>query len=1585
MAGLTWYLTDNSVGPGSDLSDTDPGAEAYRSPVTGWIVGTGSTNNSAWYNDTERASSTFADTTPPDGSLDTTNGDFWVSPSPLTGVFASGNWNIYFAVRANTGGNTQGGNLVCRLFRGPNQDGSGATEITAAQQSGSAVTNLLTSATQVSTATFNPGSFSVSNEYIFVQIAWARTAGASMTTYDVNARIGNGSGTGSRVVTADFAIGIDVSDTVTVTEGEGNGLVVNLKNMPSVFDSTTLSEGVGNGVVVSLLLSPNVYDGVALSESSAVENRVLPVNVFDTTSVTESVVSYLPISFSVFDSVTVTEYVADTRIPIYFVDVSNVITVTENAPVSISGGSPSIYVFDDVVVNDSIVVSGVLKISVSDNIGVTEYVSAGIPAHNPSVYDDVTVTYHGQIFQNYNEISVSEQVSIFDYPYLLLPPTDKLVGNIVGIPVITEVLDANYTYATPVTADSASHTVPIVNVSYSTLVTLEINTSDPVSLFEYGYILRDNWLINVYDHLSEDRYKDNVTLLCPFEQSVIEDTTGLNTLIANGNAEQSAVQVRYGNYSAYFDGSGDYLSATNSSNFAFGTGDFTIEFWIRGDASFNSTLLITNRIPGSGTAGVWGIRYNGYLHFKELNSGEPGVSSTSPWSPAYDTWYHIAVERVSGYVTLYVDGVSIGGGTFATNFSTTGGSTVFAIGGSIGENYFKGWYDDIRITKGAARYGGNFTLPSSSKYGTISDNVYRIRTAQNQLFIEDVYEDVTASEEIGFYSQIRPSIVENIAVSEFAFVVVDESLLAAPVIPLDSLVPTVTKSTNYVSVGPYTSSLTAFDLDSAIPVQSISIVLSIDANDSLSATDVGYLWRDTWSIDVFDSVASLIPGGPGENISLLFGNDNAADGVTSFDDQSDNNLTLTTYGNTQYDNAQAPTGMSTSVLFDGNDFVKLPNDSVLILDGDFTIEFWLKLNSGNADTYGVGYNLSVANMQCRVNESGTAGRMSMYNGTSTIVTTGVSHGTGWNHFAYSRSGSSLKYFLNGTQVGTTQTHAGTFDFRQCAIGAGINGTSYSGGGLNGWMGPLRITKGVSLYSDTFSVPSLPLIVDSYSVEEYVNVNPNLILHSDVFDAVTITEDVVVAVTEGQITVQSWDSVATTEDVSFNLFLNPYLFDTATLTEVAQPNVLLNQNVFDQATITESAIPNVLVMPSVFDGSTLTESIASNMYLFPTPFDLVTLTDVPQFNVILGPFTFDQVTITESVSANVLLMPSRFDSVTVTESSPVNVILGPLVFDSVTLTEALAFYSILPPNAFDTVTVTESVSTYLVFGPNVFDDVTVTESVAHNLFLQHVVFDLVNVTESVSHNLIVPPNTFDAITITEYAQPNVILGPYPFDTVTVTENNSVHAFIQPILFDSISTTESVSFNVYLQPSIFDTVVVTESSAVNCILGPSIFDAVVTAEDSSLNVILGPYLYEDVALTEFDQEMMNLAPSLWESVEVTELNAENMLLMPVVSEDTTVSEVVETNMMLSPDIWDNVIVTESSSLVQTLLVQLSFRWRNDDNTEALATWKNIQDANTAVSIGTPIRIRILVDGTLDPEAQQFQLEYRKVGDIDWSKVN
>ena len=207
MAAKTWYATNNLAGTAhQEMSETDPGTEATSSPQTGWVVGTGATNHASFDAQSNVAAASFTATTQPDGTPVTTAGagDCLRSTTTYSGSFAAASWQVHFCVRGVTQAGTQDGRIRFRLLRGANADGSGATEITAAQQQGSLVSNLLTSATQDSNLTFSPGAFSVTNEYIFVQLAWERTGAGGHSTTDVAMRIGNASSAGTRVISADF-------------------------------------------------------------------------------------------------------------------------------------------------------------------------------------------------------------------------------------------------------------------------------------------------------------------------------------------------------------------------------------------------------------------------------------------------------------------------------------------------------------------------------------------------------------------------------------------------------------------------------------------------------------------------------------------------------------------------------------------------------------------------------------------------------------------------------------------------------------------------------------------------------------------------------------------------------------------------------------------------------------------------------------------------------------------------------------------------------------------------------------------------------------------------------------------------------------------------------------------------------------------------------------------------------------------------------------------------------------------------------------------------------------------------------------
>lgn len=208
MATKTFFLVNAADADGwQDLSESTQGATTI---VGGWVVSTGSTNHSEFQQGQERAASTFTGTTVPDGTLDTSLHDAFRTPAALTGNFAAGNWVAHFVVRAVTNGGAQGGRVRFRLIKA-DANGANAVEITSAQQLASQVTLISTSADSDSTLTFNPGAFSITNQYLFFQIAWERTVAGGMTSADVDFRTGSSASVGTRITTADFA------QTTTVT------------------------------------------------------------------------------------------------------------------------------------------------------------------------------------------------------------------------------------------------------------------------------------------------------------------------------------------------------------------------------------------------------------------------------------------------------------------------------------------------------------------------------------------------------------------------------------------------------------------------------------------------------------------------------------------------------------------------------------------------------------------------------------------------------------------------------------------------------------------------------------------------------------------------------------------------------------------------------------------------------------------------------------------------------------------------------------------------------------------------------------------------------------------------------------------------------------------------------------------------------------------------------------------------------------------------------------------------------------------------------------------------------------------------
>ncbi|MBK7804303.1 MAG: hypothetical protein IPJ55_16910 [Chloracidobacterium sp.] len=197
----------------------------------------------------------------------------------------------------------------------------------------------------------------------------------------------------------------------------------------------------------------------------------------------------------------------------------------------------------------------------------------------------------------------------------------------------------------------------------------------------------------------------SVVLSMSMNEVGLTDAKG-KTVTLVGDVARSATQSKFGGYSAVFDGTGDYLSLASSIDFAFGTGDFTAECWIYLTTTSGTDTIFDFR-PGANGA---------YLIFSQTNGAVSyGVNNLTPISAvgtlSATTWTHVAIARSGTTLKMFLAGIEVGSATDTTNYATAPlliGKNVFTTVLDFG-----GYIDDVRITKGHARYTASFSPPTT--------------------------------------------------------------------------------------------------------------------------------------------------------------------------------------------------------------------------------------------------------------------------------------------------------------------------------------------------------------------------------------------------------------------------------------------------------------------------------------------------------------------------------------------------------------------------------------------------------------------------------------------------------------------------------------------------------------------------------------------------------------------------------------------------------------------------------------------------------------------------------------------------------
>lgn len=193
-------------------------------------------------------------------------------------------------------------------------------------------------------------------------------------------------------------------------------------------------------------------------------------------------------------------------------------------------------------------------------------------------------------------------------------------------------------------------------------------------------------------------------------RNVIE-TVGYTTPEPGRRQPEIRTQVKkYGDSSIFFGGGSalDALFTRTNPALAFESGNFTVEFWV----NFTS---IANRqdimwwVPNDDTlrAGILWRQSGDALAYYDA---AVGGAINAAWLPTAGTWYHIALSRSGSTTRLFIDGTSVG--TYGTVRPYAASYRLFIGKDSASDSYpFTGYLDDIRITKGVARYTTNFTPP----------------------------------------------------------------------------------------------------------------------------------------------------------------------------------------------------------------------------------------------------------------------------------------------------------------------------------------------------------------------------------------------------------------------------------------------------------------------------------------------------------------------------------------------------------------------------------------------------------------------------------------------------------------------------------------------------------------------------------------------------------------------------------------------------------------------------------------------------------------------------------------------------------
>jgi len=182
------------------------------------------------------------------------------------------------------------------------------------------------------------------------------------------------------------------------------------------------------------------------------------------------------------------------------------------------------------------------------------------------------------------------------------------------------------------------------------------------------------------------------------------------TVTAVNNSQIDTAQSKFGGASGLFDGTGDYLTVPASSDWAFGTGDFTIDFWWRLNVKKQSFIVGTDALADGGSG--FNIFYNSNQN--RFENYLAGVEHQFAWNASTATWYHVTFTRNGTNLRMFIDGTQIGSTLSSSHNISDSADTLRICASPTTTLEVNGWIDELRIVKGTAVWTANFTPPAAA-------------------------------------------------------------------------------------------------------------------------------------------------------------------------------------------------------------------------------------------------------------------------------------------------------------------------------------------------------------------------------------------------------------------------------------------------------------------------------------------------------------------------------------------------------------------------------------------------------------------------------------------------------------------------------------------------------------------------------------------------------------------------------------------------------------------------------------------------------------------------------------------------------